>query len=127
MRRGFLSLALGLVLGALTGLYLGWIEFPQRPYRSELSELAPSFRDEYLVMVAAGYALDGDAPGAIARLSHLDVGDVGAHVQAATERIIATAARDIRDIRLLVGLARGLGRLTPSMQPFLDLSGEHPG
>ena len=121
MRRGLRSLILGLIIGVTIGLYLGWVQFPQQPYRSDMSELAQSFRDDYLVMVAAGYEVDGDLPGAVERLNHLGVDDIGAYVQGQAERIITTAARDFREIRLLVGLAQAMRRLTPSMQPFLDL------
>ena len=54
MRRFLRSLIPGLVIGTLIGLYLGWVEFPQEAYRSDMSEMAPSFRDDYLIMIAAG-------------------------------------------------------------------------
>ncbi len=117
------SLVLGLVLGGLLGLYLGWFQFPRDAYRGDMTELAQSFRDDYAVMIAAGYAADGDLPGALDRLSRLRIDDIPRYVQQLTDRVIASSARDIRDIRLLVALARGLGRLTPAMEPFLDLRG----
>lgn len=126
MRRALRSLLLGFVIGAIIGLYLGWVEYPQRPYRSDLSELAQSYRDDYLVMIAAGYGVDGDLSGASARLGPLGVEDIVVYVQRQTERIISTAARDIRDIRLLVALAGAMRRLTPIMEPFLDLGGDQP-
>lgn len=126
MRRALRSLLLGLIIGAVIGLYLGWVEYPQRPYRSDISELAQSYRDDYLVMIAAGYSADGDLSGALARLGYLDVDDIAVYVQRQTERVISTAARDIRDIRLLVALAGAMRRLTPVMEPFLDLSGDQP-
>ena len=124
--RALRSLMLGLIIGVIIGLYLGWVEFPQRPYRSDISELAQSYRDDYLVMIAAGYAADGDLAGAIARLHYLGVDDIAAYVQGQTERIISTAARDIRDIRLLVALSGAMRRLTPIMEPFLELGGDPP-
>lgn len=123
MRRFVQFLILGLVLGGLLGLYLGWFQFPRKIFRGDMTELAQSFRDDYAVMIAAGYAADGDLPGALDRLSRLRVDDIPRYVQQLTDRVIASSARDIRDIRLLVALARGLGRLTPAMEPFLDLRG----
>lgn len=123
MRRWMRSLVLGLVLGGLLGLYLGWFQFPRDAYRGDMTELAQSFRDDYAVMIAAGYAADGDLQGALDRLSRLRVDDIPRYVQQLTDRVIASSARDIHDIRLLVALARGLGRLTPAMEPFLDLRG----
>ena len=123
MRRFLQFLLLGLLLGGVFGLYLGWFQFPRDAYRGGMTELAQSFRDDYAVMIAAGYAADGDLPGALDRLSRLRVDDIPRYVQRLTDRVIASSARDIRDIRLLVALARGLGRLTPAMEPFLDLRG----
>ena len=123
MRRLLRSLILGLAIGAILGLYLGWTQFPRESYRSDMSELAQTYRDEYLVMIAAGYAADGDLPGALERLRPLRIDDVATYTQENTERIIKSAARNIRDIRNLVGLAQGLGRVTAAMAPFLGLSG----
>lgn len=123
MKRFLRSLLLGLILGGVFGLYLGWFQFPRDAYRGDMTELAQSFRDDYAVMIAAGYAADGDLQGALDRLSRLRVNDVPRYVQQLTDRVIASSARDIRDIRLLVALARGLGRLTPAMEPFLNLRG----
>ena len=121
MRRYLRPMLLGLILGGLLGLYLGWFQFPRETYRGGLSELAQSFRDDYVVMVAAGYAADDDLQGALERLSRLRVDDIPRYAQRLTDRVIASSARDIRDIRLLVALARGMGRLTPAMEPFLDM------
>ena len=123
MRRFLQFMLPGLVLGALLGLYLGWFQFPRESFSGDMAHLAQSFRDDYAVMIAAGYAADGDLPGALDRLSPLRVDDVPRYVQQLTDRVIASSSRDIRDIRLLVALARGLGRLTPAMEPFLDLRG----
>ena len=113
----------GLCIGLMLGGYFGAFVFPQAAYRSDMRELAPAHRDEYTVMIAAGFAVDGDALAALDRLSHLGIGDIPEYVADMTDRVIETAARDIRDIRLLVSLSRGLGRMTPAMQPFVDLGG----
>lgn len=121
MRRSLKFILPGLLLGGLLGLYLGWFQFPRESFRGNMADLAQSFRDDYAVMIAAGYSADGDLTGARDRLSRLRVDDVPRYVQQLADRVIATSSRDIRDIRLLVALARGLGRLTPSMEPFMDL------
>lgn len=114
------SILLGLLLGATVGLYLGWAHFPAETRNRHLSELARPFRDDFIVMVAAGYAADGDIAGALQRLSRLGIDDVPSAVRESTERIIGGSARGLADIRLLVRLADGLGQLSPPMQPFLD-------
>jgi len=125
MIRLFVSTVVGVVLGLLVGLVYGWQIAPVEFVNSPLRDLAQRYRDEYTVMVAMGYLIDGDANGAIERLRHLDVENVPAHVQETTERYI-TNSRNVEDIRKLVALAEGLGRLTPPMESFrqLSLSGE---
>lgn len=120
------SLVLGLLLGAIFGLYLGWIQFPSQSRNSGMGDLSQRHRDGYSVMIAAGYASARDLEGAIERLQRLEIGDVGDHLQDTTERIIDTSARGLTDIRLLVQLAHDMGRLTPAMEPFWDLNGGDP-
>jgi hypothetical protein len=117
------SLIIGLLVGGLAGLYLGWFQFPPESRSSNMGDLAQRYRDDYIVMIAAGYAETGDAAGATARLERLGTDDIGLHLRDSTERIIRTSARSIDDIRLLVRLAHAIGQLTPPMQPFFDLNG----
>ena len=100
------SLILGLLLGSLAGLYFGWIQFPSASRNSAISDLTQRYRDDYTVMIAAGYAADRDATGALERLGKLAVNDIPIYLRQATERIISTSARGLNDIRLLVRLAR---------------------
>jgi hypothetical protein len=88
-----------------------------------MHDLDRSYKDDYIVMIAAGYAFEADALGALERLRKLGVENVPEYVQMTTERFI-TNSRDLDDIRLLVNLSNGLGRLTPIMDPFLELAGE---
>ena len=113
------SLILGLLLGSLAGLYFGWLQFPPDARDRKISELSQPYRDEYMVMIAAAYAADGDVPGALERLSPLELEDIPSSLQRTTERVISTSARSLDDIRLLVQLAHELSALTPMMQPFL--------
>ena len=117
------SLILGLLVGMLAGLYFGWIQFPSNLRNSAMQDLAQRYRDEYTVMIAAGYAVDRDTAGALERLALLELDDPAFYLRHTTERIISTSSRELDDIRLLVGLANGLAQLTPMMEPFLDLSG----
>jgi hypothetical protein len=123
MKRFFTSLMIGTVLGVLIGLYLGWVQFPVEFVNSPMHDLDRSYKDDYIVMIAAGYAFEADALGALERLRKLGVENVPEYVQMTTERFI-TNSRDLDDIRLLVNLSNGLGRLTPIMEPFLELAGE---
>lgn len=122
MRRFLTSLFLGLVLGGLIGLYFGWVQFPVEFVDSPMSDLDQDSIDDYTVMIASGYQFDQDGLGAVERLGRLGVDNVPEFVQDTTERFI-TNSRNLNDIRLLVNLSNGLGRLTPIMEPFLELTG----
>lgn len=119
--RFLLSLFAGLVVGLGIGLYLGWVQFPVEYVDSPASALDQRYRDEYTVMIANGYALDRDLQGALDRLRILGVENIATYVQDTTERYI-TNSRDVNDIRVLVTFAEGLGRLTPMMEPYREVS-----
>ncbi|MBL8155471.1 MAG: hypothetical protein JNM70_14905, partial [Anaerolineae bacterium] len=111
MLRFLASLVLALGVGAAIGLYLGWVQFPVEFVNSPASDLAESYKDDYTVMIAAGYLTDGDLGGAVDRLRLLGMQNIPAWVQSVTERYISSS-RDSRDIAYLVALSEGLGRLT---------------
>ena len=119
--RFLISAFVGLVLGLGIGLYVGWVQFPVEVVDSPAWALDQRYQDEYTLMIASGYAADRDALGAIDRLVVLGVDNVPQYVQEVTERFI-TNSRDIEDIRLLVSLSEGMGRLTPIMEPYRQVS-----
>ncbi len=121
MLRFLLSLLVTLVIGAGIGLYLGWVQFPLQSVDRPASALSSIYRDEYVVLVAAGYTRDQDLNGVLDRLRVLRVENAPQLVQEVTERYI-TSSRDITEIRYLVTLSESLGRLTPIMQPYRNVS-----
>ncbi len=124
MVRFLLSLIAALIVGLLLGMYLGWVQFPVQYTDSSADRLAQRYKDEYTVMIADGYLDDHDLTGALERLRLLGVDNVPAYIQDTTERYI-TNSSDVSDIRALVALSSGLGRLTPIMQPYQVLSGQN--
>lgn len=121
MIRFLASLVVAALVGLAVGLYLGWVQFPVQTIDSPANLLAQRYKDDYTVMIAAGYARDGDLTGALERMRVLRIEDVPAYVQEVTERFI-TNSRSIDDIRLLVALSEGLGRLTPLMEPYRQVT-----
>lgn len=117
------SLIGGIVLGVGLGLFIGWNVVPTEYVNSPMTSLAPAWRDDYTLMIAAGYATDRDLTGVVERLRKLGTDNVPQFVQDITERYI-TRSRDVGDIRLLVNLSEGFGRLTPLMQDFRALNPE---
>ncbi len=121
MKRFFLSLLAGLVLGLAVGLFLGWVVIPIEYTNGPVTALRGQYIEDYTVMVAEGFATDSDTSGAFERLRLLQVENVPLHVQTVTESYI-TNSRDIEDIRVLVALSEALGRLTPIMEPYRQVS-----
>jgi MFS superfamily sulfate permease-like transporter len=121
MTRFLVSFFVALLVGVGIGLYLGWVQFPVQFIDSAASSLAQTHKDDYTLMIAAGYAADEDLDGAIERLRVLGIQDVPSYVQATTERLISNS-RGVEEIRLLVNLAEGMGRLTPMMEPYRQVT-----
>jgi hypothetical protein len=120
MIRVFVSTVIGVIVGIAMGIAIAWGLVPTEFNQSRLSDLNQNYKDDYVVMIAVGYVSDRDVNGALSRLSLLGVDNVPAYVQDATERYI-TNSRDIDDIRLLVALSEGFGRLTAPMEAFCQL------
>lgn len=117
MVRFLLSLLVGLLIGLGVGLYLGWVQYPVQFVNSPITDLSQRYKDEYTVMVAAGYVADKDLSGAVQRLQILNIENIPNYVQQLAERFISNS-RNVEDIRYLVALAERLDRLTPIMEPY---------
>ena len=105
----------GLLLGLLAGLLLG--QLLGGGLFSDGFADGRGARDDYVLLVATVYMGDGNLPAAWRRLQQVAAGDSVAWLQTTTERFIANS-RNVQDIRRLVALAEGLGRLTPAMEPW---------
>lgn len=125
LKRFFVSLLAGLVIGAGLGLWLGWGPLAVVYTDNPADRLDTQYREEYTVMVAAGFIADGDALGAVERLRILGVPNVPEYVQNLTEQFI-TNSRDVEDIRRLVALSEGFNRLTDIMKPYRIATRETP-
>lgn len=125
MVRVLASLIVALVIGLGIGFYLGWVQFPAQTTDSPASALDQRYQEDYVVMMASAYLVDRDLTAALERLRVLGAENVPAFVQEVTERYISTS-RSVEEIRRLVALAEGLGRLTPIMEPyrFVDVPGQ---
>lgn len=108
----------GLLAGTLAGWLLGQLAGGSALNPGSVDPQGQQFRDDLLVMIGAAYSEDGDLPAAWRRMRQV-AGDTGvATLHSTTGRFIANS-RNVQDIRFLVTLAEGLGRLTPAMRPFL--------
>lgn len=124
---GIITFAIGLGLG----FYTGWVQFPVEYRNSHMCQLSPEYQEEYTLMVARGYAEDGNLQAAIDRLRPLrvegklecddgraySIDNIPDWVQRLTEQKINQGANP-DDIRTLVSLAEAMGRLSPVMESF---------
>nr|MBN1228638.1 hypothetical protein [Anaerolineae bacterium] len=116
-RRIFISLLIGLGIGALLGLVIGWLA-PVQDISTGFDGLSPEYKADYTVMVGASYSNNGDWDLAQARLGKLAEPDPAAYIVVLAEQYIAEA-RNPNDIRNLVRLAARFGYTTPPMQLFI--------
>ncbi len=115
--RFLISLLVALIIGAGVGLYLGWVQFPAQVIDNPMSNLDARYQDEYTVMIAYGFLADRNLASALERLQRLDLENAALTIQETAERYISSS-RTVEDIRALVTLAEGVGRLTPLMEPY---------
>lgn len=122
--RGILWSALGLALGVALGLYLGWVAWPTEFVDADPSILREDYRQEYTLMIAHAYALDGDLPAAQRRLYSLGGEDPGRWLLTMTVDAILSGRDEATVILPLVNLARDLGLSSPAMAPYVQTTPE---
>ena len=113
-----LLVILGLTAGAVVGLLLGWVVWPVQYTDTAIADLAPEYKDEYILLVAAAFTTDGDLEKAQARLVRLEVPNINQSLSALIDRYILEG-RDEAEIRALVALANAQGVISPNMVAYL--------
>ena len=114
---------LGLFVGLALGIALGWFVFPVTYINGDIAYLRSAQKDDWVNMVAAAYALDGNIADAKQRVNRLD-GD-----PAAASRYVADAAQraidrqDARNARNVAALAAAIGAGTPGIRQYLQAAG----
>ncbi len=110
------SLLIGVLIGLVVGVFLGWEQFPVEYTNSSMSALAPRYQEDFTVMVAEGYLYDQDINGALTRLQPLGKENIFNYIQDLTERLISQSK--VSAIPPMVALAEAVGRLTPAMEIY---------
>jgi hypothetical protein len=118
MRNLFLLGLVGLALGIALGLLVGWVLWPVQYTNTAPAQLRQDYRNDYILMVAAAYQVEGNPDTALERLARLDPEQPTRPLVELTETLIAQDGRPT-DIRMLVRLAEALGATTPAMWPHL--------
>ena len=117
-RASALTFVVFLALGLAGALYFGWVVSPVEYVDTAPFSLHQSYKDDYILMIAAVYSGDGDLDAARARLTALGFDDPGPAGAAAAQRLIAAGGPEA-DLRRIVRLAADFGVTTPEMQPYL--------
>jgi len=118
MRKILLLALIGLVAGVALGLLIGWGLWRVQYTNTTPAQLRQDYANDYVLMVAAAYWVDGDLDAARDRLSLLDPAAPARPVIELAEQLIADGGRP-GDIRLLARLAQALGETTPALEPYL--------
>lgn len=122
--RGIFWVVIGLALGAALGLYLGWVAWPTEFVDADPSILRDDYKQEYTLMIAHAYALDGDLPAAQRRLYSLGGEAPDRWLLTMTVDAILSGRHEETVILPLVGLARDLGLNSPAMAPYVQSTPE---
>jgi hypothetical protein len=121
-QRGSGSLLIALFVGVATGLALGltltWLVWPVQYYDTDPVDLRPEHKEDYIVLVGASYAIDGDLARAEARLAKLEEKEIGSMVAGLAERYLREG-RDVEETRGLAKLADALDVSTSAMLVYI--------
>ena len=112
-RRGPWYLITGLVLGLLLGLGAAWLLRPPEPITPKVKpdSLKADYKDQYRIMIALAYQVDGDLVRARARLELLGDPDSYRAVAGQAQQAQAAGLPEAHSLALLAG-ALGDGNAT---------------
>jgi hypothetical protein len=115
----FRQAVIGVALGLALGFAVGWWLWPVTYTNTSPAALREDYRDDYILMVAAAYDVEGNLQEACARLEQLNSGEPAAPVRGLAERLIEGGGQE-EDITRLARLARALGVADPLLTPYLE-------
>jgi len=113
-----LIIIIGLAAGLGIGLYVGWELVPTEYVNASPAYLAEPYQQDYVRMVAAAYAVEGDLTAAQTRLDSL--GENGRSILTAVMLDAILHQQNDPEIRQLVNLAAAVGISSPAMEPYLN-------
>ena len=117
--RAVLALLLvGAAVGVGLAFLIGWGLWPVEYYDTDPVDLKQEHKEEYVVLVSAAYALNGDLEQAQDRLTTLEEDDVAQVVADVAQRYLEEG-RDLTTTRNLVMLADALGSSTEVMLAYV--------
>ena len=111
--------AAGVVIGLVLALAIGWWLWPVQYTNTAPDVLRQDYHDDYVVMVATAYEVDGDLEQVRTCLELLDPEEPTVPLVELAERLVqANGSRE--DITRLANLAQALGALSPALVPYVE-------
>jgi hypothetical protein len=110
---------IGIAVGAALGVAIGWWLWPVTYTNTSPAALREDYHDEYVLMIATAYEVEGDREQARERLALLDSEEPSAPVVGLAERLIDQGGSE-EDIARLARLAWALDATAPALMPFLQ-------
>jgi hypothetical protein len=109
---GWLAVAAGMAVGVAIGILYAWLISPVEYVDTAPSSLRPTYRQQYMALIAQAYASTGDLERAKARLNLFQLDDAADELAALAQQQLADQGED--EARALAALAADLGqRPTP--------------
>lgn len=118
-RQWLIGAAVGIAVGVALGVAVGWGLWPVTYTNTSPAALRADYRDQYILMIAAAYEVEGDQQRAYDRLALLDPEEPAAPVIDLAERLIEQGGRE-RDIVRLARLARTLDATAPGLMRYRE-------
>jgi len=107
------------MVGLMLGFAIGWWLWPVQYTNTAPDVLRQDYRDDYVVMIATAYEVDGDLEQAREWLTLLDPDEPAAPVVELAQRLVEVGG-GAEDIARLVRLAWAVGTLPPELTPYLE-------
>ena len=118
-RRWSGKILLGVMIGLALGFAVGWWLWPVQYTNTAPNVLRQDYYNDYIVMTAAAYHVDGNLEQAHNRLQLLNPTNPAAPAIELAERLIA-ARGSAEDITHLAHLVEALGPCPTSLNPYLE-------
>ncbi len=112
------TLLLGFALGLGLGLFISWGLLPLKHYEGPPSALKEPLKRDYVYLISAAYAQEGDLSRAQARLKSLGYKDLGNIFNQALAELKAEGAPE-ESLAATILLAQALGVSLPAFQTFI--------
>jgi hypothetical protein len=103
---------LGVIIGVALGVVYGWVISPVSYTDTAPAALRADYKDQYLILIAASYAADGDLDRAGQRLAELGLADPAGEVTALAQRLAAEGKDTSAPSALAAALGVGVAPVT---------------